>query len=364
MDTVDKWHVPKFTREDNKHPTLLEESSFSTLYPQYREKYLKDNWGEIKRVLAEHHIAVEINTERASLTVRTTPKTWDPYIIVKARDMMKLLARSVPVRSAARVLEDEVFSDLIKIRGYVRNKEKYVKRRQRLVGPNGSTLKAIELLSQCYVLVQGQTVSVIGSIKGLKSVRRLVEDCMNNKMHPVYHVKRLMIRKELEADPVLAKENWDRFLPKFRKKNIQRRKPTSSLKKKKSQPALYPEPPTPRKEDLAIESGEYFAAAAIKQQQKVAGSSSGGSTTFTAKRNSAKTFDTGKHQRKLRSTSTAEGRNNKVAGGGGANRHRGNSKGNMHGGSKPGRGAGGGSSKGFAKPKSNFKKKPAARGQR
>ena len=120
--------------------------------------------------------------------------------------MVKLLTRNVPLTQSQKVLEDETNCDIIKIGGMVHPKERFMKRRQRLVGPNGSTLKAIEILTNCFVLVQGQTISVMGTIKDIKKVRCIIEDCFKN-IYSIYHIKELTIRRELEKDPELKDES-------------------------------------------------------------------------------------------------------------------------------------------------------------
>lgn len=170
VDNAWSLKIPEFKATDNPNG-LLEESSFAVLFPKYREQYLRKCWPLVQKSLESSHVKAELDVVDGSMTVRTTRKTWDPYIIIKARDMIKLLSRSVPYEQAVRVLEDEIGSDIIKIGSMVRNKEKFVKRRQRLIGPGGCTLKSVELLTNCYVQVQGQTVAALGPYKGLIQVR-------------------------------------------------------------------------------------------------------------------------------------------------------------------------------------------------
>jgi len=260
---IDHWAQKPFEKGEMIAP-LQEESSFAVLFPRHREGYLKEVWPLVEKHLKVHGITAILDLREGSMTVKTTRKTWDPWAIMSARDVIKLIARSVPLEQAIKIFRDDMFMDIIKI-GNITSKERFVKRRLRLIGPNGQTLKAIELLTQCYVLVHGNTVSAMGSPSGLKRVRLIVEDCMRN-IHPIYHIKRLMIKRELEKNPEMVGENWDRFLPNFKPKNVQRK--VRKVKRKPKNPSVFPPEPTPRKEDIAMESGEYFLTQAEKERKR------------------------------------------------------------------------------------------------
>lgn len=95
----------------------------------------------LAKQISSQGVSCTLDLIHGSMSVKTTRKTYDPYIILKARDMIKLLARGVAVAHAVKILDDDMACDIIKVGNLVRNKERFVKRRQRIIGPDGSTLK-------------------------------------------------------------------------------------------------------------------------------------------------------------------------------------------------------------------------------
>jgi ribosomal RNA assembly protein len=82
-----------------------------------------------------------------------------------------------------------------------------------------------------------------------------------------WHLQSLMIRRELAKDPKLSNENWDRFLPKFKKKNVKQKTPKPEKKKEEKSP--FPPAQTPRKVDIQLETGEFWMKDKEKKAKKM-----------------------------------------------------------------------------------------------
>lgn len=279
MSSNSKYHVEALTQADVPGGACcVAETTFATLFPAYLEKYIVSIWPAAEAVLKQHQLTGKLDAIEGSMAVSTTRQTWDPFAVVNARDFIKLLARNVPVAQAARIFEDGMTCDIIRIGVNVKNTKRFVKRRDRLIGPQGQTLKALEILTKCYVLVQGKTVAVMGPHKGCEEVRKVVEGCMRN-IHPVYRLKQLLVRRELSKREDMKGQDWSRFIPQYKKstpnkdkiKAIAKKKKerlresaakeTAKLKKSGGEKSVFPPMPTKRKEDIAMESGEHWLGA-------------------------------------------------------------------------------------------------------
>ena len=49
-----QWKIDPFQPTDNKAGPFTEESSFATLFPKYREKYLREVWSAVTQALDPH----------------------------------------------------------------------------------------------------------------------------------------------------------------------------------------------------------------------------------------------------------------------------------------------------------------------
>jgi len=85
-------------------------------------------------------------------------------------------------------------------------------------------------------------------------------------VHPIYSIKELMIKRELQKNPDMANENWERFLPQFKKQNVKRKKVAPEKKKKKKEYTPFPPEQLPRKEDIQMMTGEYFLSDKAKDR--------------------------------------------------------------------------------------------------
>ena len=125
-------------------------------------------------------------------------------------------------------------------------------------------------------------------------------------------------------DPELKNENWERFLPHFKKRTLSKRKKPFKITDKSKKPYTpFPPPQEKSKIDLQMESGEYFLGRQAKeraakekreekQREKQAEKETARQTEFVPPQETGTTPSTKEKKRKRKEEDGVEGKKKKT----------------------------------------------------
>ncbi len=244
----------KFDEKLFKHK-FQEVSKVDIMFAKHRLEYIKSIESFIRKALNSKKLDYQVDYNNCIMEVSTNDETRDPYIIIKAQDMIELLSKGVPLEHAYKVLEDDCFCEVIQVKLLCKSDKVFERRKNRINNPK--ILQAIELLTKCKIFISGKTACVVGNYKGLNEAKHILVSCFEN-IHPVYEIKKLITKHKLEKEK--KEGDWDRYLYKVKK--------THSSKPKKNEKTKTPNLELKEKKNTQ-ETGEYYAEEKnIKKEQR------------------------------------------------------------------------------------------------
>ncbi|PRQ29450.1 hypothetical protein RchiOBHm_Chr5g0014021 [Rosa chinensis] len=189
-----------------KLQTDFELVSYTLFYDEFLDTdLLQRTWPIVESALEEYGLSCTLDLVKGYMRVSTTKMASDPDFIFTAIDILELLSRSVPADWAIKILDCSCQHDIIKIgnqedglcRIFGIIKEQFLARRALLMG---GVMKGLVDLTDCGIFLKGNTIAVLGSLHGLKTIRKIVEDCIAYDVPPAPRVQRM--KKKSQAKKV------------------------------------------------------------------------------------------------------------------------------------------------------------------
>lgn len=234
-----------FDESKFKHP-FLEVSNFEVMFPKHRTAYFKSIEKYAIKACENKKVLLEIDYEGTILKVSTTQQTRDPFIILKAYELIQLLGKSFLLEHAIKVLEDGYTSEIIPVHMLCASQSIFERRRGRITNPK--VLKSLELITKCNIIISNKSASILGTYKGVNQAKKVIIACFEN-IHPAFELKRLIIKNKLLDEN--KEGDWDRLLPKIKKTHSKSKKPSRET-------GAMPAEIQDRKEDEEMKTGEFF----------------------------------------------------------------------------------------------------------
>ncbi len=164
--------------------------------PQERVGVLIGPEGGTKRRLEEATRAqVEVDSATGEVTIDES-RASDPVLALKARDIVQAIGRGFSEARAFRLLDDDVYLEVLDIKDFARSKARVEQVRARMIGTRGKTRRIIEELTTVDMSVFGHTVSLLGPTFEMAIAREAVIMLLHGSEHAT--VYRFLERKRAD----------------------------------------------------------------------------------------------------------------------------------------------------------------------
>lgn len=120
----------------------------------------------------------------------------DPVMALKARDVVRAIARGFSEERAFRLLGDDAYLEILDIKDFAHSKNRVAQIKARLIGSRGKTRRLIEELTGVDVSVWGHTVALIGDSFEMGIAREAVIMLLRGSEHAT--VYRFLERKRAD----------------------------------------------------------------------------------------------------------------------------------------------------------------------
>lgn len=161
--------------------------------------------GEIKRQL-EQVTATEITIDSTDglVILESKEETEDPLAVWKARDITQAIGRGFSPQRAFALLDDDVYLRIINLEEFGSTPNQIRRLKGRVIGQGGKTRRNIEELTDTFVAVMGNTISVIGEVENqqvaVNAIVRLLRGAEHSTVNRYLNAQRRQLkrRKALE----------------------------------------------------------------------------------------------------------------------------------------------------------------------
>ncbi|MHA1230881.1 MAG: KH domain-containing protein [Candidatus Helarchaeota archaeon] len=118
----------------------------------------------------------------------------------KARDIVKAIGRGFSPERAFKLFDDDVYFEVIDLEQFFNSKKSIHRIKGRIIGNEGKSRALIEKLTDTYISVYGNTVSIIGEFQPFKVAKKaimlLIQGATHSKVFRFLHKKHKELQKQ------------------------------------------------------------------------------------------------------------------------------------------------------------------------